>query len=199
MPPISQPETPRRDWPVGAASRSGGRYIDIRGHRFGHWVALAPCGRSDKQVEWKCICDCGSLRNVKSYSLRRGISRSCGCESRSLHWSGRRRKTVGDRYKTTSGYAYIYMPDHENADSAGRVLEHRFVMSEHLNRPLRGDEEVHHKNGIKDDNRIGNLELWTRSHPRGQRVIDKLSWAKEILDLYGGTVAVKEVSNASYP
>jgi hypothetical protein len=66
----------------------------------------------------------------------------------------------------------------------GRRLAHRAVMEARIGRALLPGETVHHVNGQRADNRPENLELWSSSHPRGQRVAEKLAWAHELIDIY---------------
>lgn len=86
-------------------------------------------------------------------------------------WTG-----VGTR--TKRGYIDITTPD------GRRMKEHRYVMEQALGRPLFPDENVHHRNGRRDDNRLANLELWTTGQPAGQRVEDALLWAHELIKRY---------------
>lgn len=120
----------------------------------GRWVELGHIGRSTM---------CRSCANsIISARLR---------QKRNSHWKGGRRK---DHY----GYIEVLLqPDDfffSMASQDGYVPEHRLVMAKYIGRCLHSWERVHHKNGIKDDNRIENLELTTmfehiRAHSKGYR------------------------------
>jgi len=76
-------------------------------------------------------------------------------------------KMIGDKHyrwkggrRIQLGYILIYKPDHPHCGKTKGVLEHRLVMENFLGRYLKPDEIVHHTNGIRDDNRIENLELF---------------------------------------
>lgn len=92
----------------------------------------------------------------------------------------------GKGHVNKQGYRILNIKDHPNAlTKKGNIGEHTVIMSSYLGRALKKGESVHHKNGIRDDNRLENLELWHRGQPSGQRLEDKIEWAKEFLREYG--------------
>lgn len=95
------------------------------------------------------------------------------------------REPRGGRHVNGDGYVLIYKPNHPNAGGNGYVREHTLVMSRVLSRPLLPGESVHHLNGVRDDNRPENLELWVTTQPSGQRVPDLIQHALAILNRYG--------------
>lgn len=74
-----------------------------------------------------------------------------------------------------SGYVYIT----DRTRPGGYQLEHRYVMEQVLGRQLYRWENVHHRNGVRDDNRPSNLELWVKPQPAGQRHTDLVEWVVE--------------------
>jgi hypothetical protein len=114
-----------------------------------------------------CGCGCGEIVPTRKQN---GKLRYCRSKNGKFYLSNHRphikgnksHKWKGGRYKTTTGYICISVPNHPNADKDGYVLEHRYVW-EQVNGPLKLNEVVHHINGIRDDNRIENLIALTKS------------------------------------
>jgi hypothetical protein len=100
----------------------------------------------------------------------------------------------GSKGWTTNGYSYVPVGKEERHLTGGAAYEaeHRLVMARRLGRPLTADENVHHRNGDRMDNRIENLELWSVWQPSGQRVRDKVQWAIELLARYAPSTLVKD-------
>jgi|HubBroStandDraft_2_1064218.scaffolds.fasta_scaffold150476_1 hypothetical protein len=144
---------------------------------------------------WQCIeCEKKKRRSEEFREKRRPLDRQRRRIYRGLdpNFEGNYKKGPKTDPNTKhlskkNGYWIIYRPGHPNArnEAKGRIFEHVFVMSEHLGRSLRKGEIVHHKNGNKLDNRIENLELCCYRQPPGQRVVDIIEWAKQVLDEYG--------------
>lgn len=103
--------------------------------------------------------------------------RFCSAECRS--------RSHKNRYLMRTGYVALRVGGKD-------VLEHRHVMEQHVGRPLLRSETVHHRNGDRSDNRLSNLELWSKQHGAGQRVSDVVEDAVRRLREAG--VAAEEVA-----
>jgi len=94
---------------------------------------------------------------------------------------------ITGRHRDKYGYVHLIVTGRNEGvrgPVAGKVAEHRFIMEQHLGRRLTPREQVHHINGVRDDNRLDNLELWVRPQPTGQRVDDLVAWVVEMYPDY---------------
>jgi hypothetical protein len=142
----------------------GKKYGKLLVLEFSHSVTYQS-GSSKKF--WKCGCDCGNEAVIDTSGLTSGRTKSCGCH----------RKKNGKKNK--QGYNLIY-----SRSDKKYVMEHRYVYEKHYGIILTPNQNIHHINGDRLDNRIENLELWDTSQPSGQRVEDKIVFYKQLVELY---------------
>lgn len=127
--------------------------------------------RAPSKDEVCVFVGCEKLKKTRGYCQGHARQLSEGRELKPL-----RHVRVGSGYRKVDGYVELFKPFYPYSKKSGYILEHRYVMEQHLGRPLTPFENVHHINGIRDDNKIENLELWIRRQPAGQRLNDIIRW-----------------------
>ncbi len=175
----------------------GKKLIDLTGMKFGKLLVLERSANDKRGYpQWLCRCDCGRTKVILGNSLRRGITKSCSCYQKE-HMKNRKGSSHpswrGGRSEDYNGYIRIHDRDNPNANKSGYVFEHVLVMSHFLGRPLYKNESVHHKNGIRSDNRLDNLELVTVTghHFFGQRVEDMVIFCEDYLATHAPHLLIK--------
>ncbi len=130
------------------------------------------CGKRLHPKNIRGVCKtpgpCKKEWSLRTYSVKDYDFCSCGNKkSRTSKecWECR----VGDgRHRASQGYVQVYVPeDHPNYEPGKRMLEHRLIIEKSLGRTLTKYETVHHKNGVRDDNRLENLQLRQGRHGKG--------------------------------
>lgn len=163
---------------------------------FGHnpMYCSIPCSsigrKADADAEWdhKCVI-CGTEipvgRGVDGRMIRprKFCSAACKGTSRSAGYHTKHPNKQMPRRVTKTGYINLRLP-YANGRMGKEVLEHRYVMEQHLGRALFPHETVHHRDGNRQNNDISNLELFTSRHGPGARVIDQIEFAMELLRTY---------------
>lgn len=147
------------------------RRVSRVGLRLGRLVVTA---ETDDRLT--CMCDCGTVIETNWINLRKN-KQSCGCLRRDRPKQPQR---LGPNKPSVSNYGYLRVWDIDHYAYA-----HALVMEWKLGRKLLPGENVHHLDGNKLNNLPENLELWTTQQPSGQRVEDKVHWAREFLRIYG--------------
>ena len=100
---------------------------------------------------------------VKLNSSRVHKGKKVSEESKKKQSASMKKGGIGHKKKRHDGYIAIYFPDHPKSTDGGYIMEHILVMEALIGRHLEQNECVHHKNGIKHDNRKENLVLMTNS------------------------------------
>jgi hypothetical protein len=137
----------------------------------------ANCG-NDISNKLPRIKHCSHKCSVDAKRMADAECKLCGCQFRryrsnlmycSVDCRIRAKRSKLQRLTVAGGYIRLFWWE---GDVRKSELEHRLVMSRAMSRPLRDSETVHHKNGVRSDNRLENLELWTGNHSTGAKVLD---------------------------
>ena len=150
-----------------------------------------------------CLCNSKNNNSFKGKSHSLKSRKKIGIESKKKftkeYINKIRNKCEGNKKRAINGYTLIKSYDHPNKNSHNDVLEHILVMSNKIGRAIKKGEIVHHKDFVRDNNKISNLWLYKNISEHGKCTKTIFKLVKElmkmkIIEFKNGEYAIKRRS-----
>lgn len=172
-------------------------YLTAYQKKFGHdpmycSMACSTEGRrktSEAKNTFTCE-NCGKTQSRRRkeggrlYMEQKYCDHKCKVEAQMKAAHERFKSGAYGRHIKRNGYVWISVPALANGGVKREMLEHRYVMEQHLGRALQPGETIHHRDGDRQNNKIENLELHVSNHGPGQEIHDVIAWCIAMLRRY---------------
>jgi predicted ribonuclease toxin of YeeF-YezG toxin-antitoxin module len=171
------------------------KHSRIKGTKYNYWTLLGNEEKRNDEVYVECKCNCGTIKFINFKSIIKNVSKSCGCYRKTLYKENKfgmgNTNWKGGKVINSGGYIEIRFNNKY-------VKEHRYVYEQHYGITLTLNQNIHHINGDRLDNRIENLELWDTSQPKGQRVEDKINFYFSLVEQYKNHPLYKDLISEKF-
>lgn len=173
-------------------------YLTAYRKKFGHdpFYCSAHCSgagrrrRAEETHNFVCL-NCGKAQAMRRkpggrlYREQKFCDQACKNEYQAKQAAERFSAGEIGRHVKQNGYIWLSLPALvSNTGKRREMLEHRYVMEQHLGRPLDAGETIHHRDGDRTNNTLANLELRVGNHGPGQEVHDVVAWSIRMLKRY---------------
>lgn len=84
------------------------KVLDLTGKKINKWTVLSRAENNSRGGSmWLCECECGTLKIVRGYTLKKGTSKSCGCLQRKRASEKNFKNLIGQKFGRLTVINYI--------------------------------------------------------------------------------------------